>query len=209
MVHSLEPIERWVVFRTNHGTDAHLTKVNAVSNIQPYQPVIVTGMVASMPRLVPKRHRIFALKDQTGTVDCAAYEPTGTLRKVARKLIIGDNVEVSGGVRQSTETHPLTINLEKLQILKLTRKLSTHNPKCLKCSKRLKSMGANQGLRCPKCGFQSPSKQKIMVEDSRDVAEKLYITSARSQRHLTKPLSRYGREKAGKAEKMVVHWHHS
>lgn len=207
LIRPLEPVERWVVFRTNHGTDVHLKKVEAISDIQPYCPVIATGTVASMPKLVPRRHRVFSIKDETGKVDCAAYEPTGTLRKIARQLVIGDLVEVYGGVRPSNTENPLTVNLEKLRIFKLALRLKLHNPKCPKCSKRMNSMGSGQGFRCPKCGFRSSNLQKIMVEEERGVTQGLYITSPRSQRHLTKPSSRYGKEKNGKPKKMVARWH--
>lgn len=207
MIRSLEPIERWVVFRTNHGTDAHLKKAEKISDIQPYQPVIATGTVVSMPKLVPRRHRVFSIKDATGKVDCAAYEPTGTLRKIARQLIIGDLVEVYGGVKPSTTKHPLTINLEKLRILKLASKLTARNPKCPECGKRMSSLGVGQGFRCTKCGFRGSNLQKLMVKEKREIAEGLFITSPRSQRHLTKPLSRYGKEKNFKAKEMLARWH--
>ncbi|MEM3722065.1 MAG: tRNA(Ile)(2)-agmatinylcytidine synthase, partial [Candidatus Bathyarchaeia archaeon] len=89
MVKPLEPIERWVIFRTNHGTDAHLKRVKQLSEIKPYNPVIAKGMVASNPRIVPRRHVIFTIEDQSASVDCAAYAPTGALRKIASKLIVG------------------------------------------------------------------------------------------------------------------------
>ncbi len=208
MIRPLESVERWVVFRTNHGTDAHLSKVKAISEIQPYCPVVATGTVASMPKLVPRRHRIFLIRDKTGIADCAAFEPTGTLRKIARQLIIGDFVEVYGGVRPRSPGHPLTVNLEKIRILKLSPKLVARNPKCAKCGKRMSSMGATQGFRCSKCGFRISNSQKVMVEKKREITEGLYVTSPRSQRHLTKPLSRYGRERNGKPKKMVANWHY-
>ncbi len=211
IVQSFEPVERWVVFRTNHGTDAHLRKVEAVSDIKAYNPVIATGTVASEPKLVPKRHRIFSIKDETGSIDCAAYEPTGTLRKIAGQLIVGDEVEIYGGVSASTSKHPLTVNLEKLQILKLAPKLKFCNPKCPECGKGMSSMGVGQGLRCPKCGFRSSQMRKIEFKKHRKVAERLFITSPRSQRHLTKPLVRYGNEKVrtrGWREKMLLCWHY-
>ncbi len=207
MIRALEPVERWVTFRTNHGTDAHLKKAETISGIRPYHPVIAAGTVTSAPKLVPRRHRVFSIKDETGTVDCAAYEPTGTLRKVARQLIPGDFVEVYGGVRPSSSEHPLTVNLEKLRIIKLAPKLVAHNPKCPKCGKRMGSMGAGQGFRCPKCGFRSSSSKKTMIEERREIAEGLFITSPRSQRHLTKPLSRYGKEKKGRLGEMIAQWH--
>lgn len=202
-----EPVERWVVFRTNHGTDAHLKKVKTMNDIQPFHPVVARGTVASPPKLIPKRHRVFTIKDKTDKVDCAAYEPTGTLRKVVRQLVPGDKIEVFGGVRPATAEHPLTINLEKLRIIKLSPKMIARNPRCPKCSKRTKSMGTNQGFRCPKCGFRSSNLQKTLVEEERGIRKGLFTTCPRSQRHLTKPLGRYGKEKTGRPKKMVHLWH--
>jgi tRNA(Ile2)-agmatinylcytidine synthase len=208
MIRASEPVERWVVFRTNHGTDAHLKRVSAISHVQPYHPVVVKGKVTTAPKLIPRRHRIFSIEDETGRVDCAAYEPTGVLRQIARQLLVGDVVEASGGVRPSTPEHPLTINLERLQILKLAPKTALRNPKCPKCGKATSSMGKGQGLRCPACGFRSTDLKKITLEEGRNIVEGLYVTSPRSQRHLTKPSSRYGREKTGKPRKMVANWHY-
>ena len=42
--------------------------------------------------------------------------------KIARELVVGDNVEVYGAVHKATATKPLTINLEKINILNLTQK---------------------------------------------------------------------------------------
>lgn len=207
MIRALEPVERWVVFRTNHGTDAHLKRVGAIGDIQPFHPVIATGVVVSKPKLVPRRHRIFSIKDETGVVDCAAYEPTGVLRKVVRELIVGDVVEVYGGVRPGTAEYPLTVNLEKLRVLKLAPKLAFRNPKCPECGRRMGSMGLGQGFRCSKCGFRSSNLRKVVVEEERGVSEGLFVTSPRSQRHLTKPLSRYRKEKAGSPRGMITCWH--
>ncbi len=206
-VYALEPIERWVIFRTNHGTDAHLRRVDAISDIQQYQSVILRGTVTSKPKLVRRRHRIFTIGDTTGAVDCAAYEPTGRLRKIAWQLIPGDILEVSGGVRPSTSLQPLTVNLEKMVILKLAPKYKSCNLKCPKCRKRMSSMGWGQGLKCARCGFKSVSKKRILVQEKRRISEGLFIVSPRSQRHLTKPVSRYGREKCGKPRGMVGDWH--
>lgn len=207
IVRVLEPVERWVVFRTNHGTDAHLKHVDALSLIQPYHPVTVEGIVSSAPRLVPRRHRIFSIEDETGKVDCAAYEPTGSLRKLAGQLVAGDQVKVYGGVKPITPQHPLTVNLEKIGIVKLASRLTTRNPQCPRCGRRVNSMGKGQGLRCPRCNYQSPNLKKITVEENRGITEGLYVTSLGSQRHLTKPLSRYGRERTAKPVKMVAEWH--
>jgi len=207
MVHSLEPIERWVIFRTNHGTDAHLRKVSSIREIQPFNPVITRGVVVKDPWMIPGRHVIFSIKDKTGQIDCAAYEPTGTLREAAKELIEGDQIEVHGGVRPASPQNPLTINLEKMRILKLAPKIDFLNPACPQCGKRMESMGRQKGFRCKKCGFRSSKLEKVAVENKRSLKRKLYITSPRSQRHLAKPYLRYGREKSDAPKNMIKDWH--
>lgn len=209
MVKPLEPVERWVIFRTNHGTDAHLKRVKQLIQIKPYHPVIARGIVAANPKIVPRRHVIFPIKDNGACVDCAAYEPTGILRKAAVKLVEGDYVEVYGGVRAPSRNCPLTINLEKLRVLRLVPKMVYHNPICPKCGKRLKSMGKAKGFKCEKCGLRFSSLSKVEVKVKRELAKGLYVTSPRSQRHLTKPLERYGMEKRGSiAEGLIDGWHY-
>ena len=208
IVKPLEPIERWVIFRTNQGTDAHLRRVENLSRIMPYTSVAVRGTVSADPRMIPTRHVIFPIRDETAQVDCAAYEPTGGLRKVAMSLVAGDFLEICGGVRPRSKDRPLTINLEKVRVLKLARKIAYENPVCPECGKRLKSMGRDQGLRCEKCGSRYPDLAKLAVEIKRDLKRGLYVTATRSQRHLTKPLRRYGQEKHGKAlTELVENWH--
>ena len=191
LVKPLEPVGRHVIFRSNQGTDAHLKYVEELSKIEPYNSVIVRGVVSQNPRIVPLRHVIFSIKDDSAEVDCAAYEPTGNLRKIARELIVGDYVEVYGAVHKATQTKPLTINLEKINILDLKTKTLTENPLCPQCGKRVKSMGKNQGFRCEKCGGKFPEMKKIESVLPRSLETGLYVTSTRSQRHLTKPLRRY------------------
>ncbi|MEM3730504.1 MAG: tRNA(Ile)(2)-agmatinylcytidine synthase [Candidatus Bathyarchaeia archaeon] len=208
IVKPLEPVERWVIFRTNQGTDAHLKKVEKISEIKPFHPVIVRGTVASNPRIITGKHVIFSIKDESGQVDCAAYEPTGFLRKIAKKLIIGDYLEVYGGVRKPSRGFPLTINLEKIRLLKLAPKIVYSNPLCPKCGKRLESMGKGKGFRCKGCHSKYLDFKKVAVHVKRDVKKGLYVTSTRSQRHLTKPLVRYGMEKRGATVgKLIDGWH--
>jgi tRNA(Ile2)-agmatinylcytidine synthase len=202
-----EPVERWMIFRTNQGTDAHLRRVSAVKEIQPYNPVVALGTVSKMPKIIQGGHVIFGIKDETGEVDCAAYKPTVTLCDVAQKLLIGDKLKVFGGVRPLAENEQLTLNLEKMQILDLAPLLTFVNPNCPKCGKKTKSMGKGQGFRCEDCGFRSSELKKVQVTKERDVKTGLYVTSPRSQRHLTKPLCRYGKEKTGVSFGLIDQWH--
>ena len=208
MVKSLEPIERRVIFRTNQGTDAHLTRVEALSQIRPFSSVIVAGTVTRNPKMIPGKHVIFSISDESAEADCAAYEPTGTLRHMAMKLLTGDRVEIYGGIRNPSVDRPVTINLEKIRLLKLAPKIIHSNPFCPKCGKRLKSMGKNQGYRCEKCGSRYSNLAKVETEMKREIETGLYITSTRSQRHLTKPSVRYGREKSrGLVNDLIEGWH--
>jgi len=208
LIKPLEPVERWVVFQSNQGTDAHLKQTAAMNQIHPYSSVITKGVLSRGPTMVPLRHVIFSIRDETGEVDCAAYEPTGTLRKVARNLIIGDSIEAYGAVRKPSPGKRLTINLEKIKILALAPKTMLQNPMCPKCGKRLESMGKEKGFRCKKCGTRFDDARKVHTTVERDLKAALYIASTRSQRHLTKPLRRYGLEKHNvQAEGMIENWH--
>ncbi|MCL5876280.1 MAG: tRNA(Ile)(2)-agmatinylcytidine synthase [Candidatus Bathyarchaeota archaeon] len=208
LVKTLEPVERWVIFRSNQGTDAHLKPVEKLNQLEPYCSVIAKGTVFQNPRIVPVRHVIFPIKDETAQVDCAAYEPTGDLRKIARELLVDDEIEAYGAVHKATLSKPVTVNLEKIRILELAQQSKTQNPLCPNCQKRLKSMGRNQGFRCEKCGGKYPDLKKAETPLPRMLKRGLYVTSTRSQRHLTKPLRRYGQEKSGfTAEGLNDCWH--
>jgi tRNA(Ile2)-agmatinylcytidine synthase len=206
LVLSLEPIERWTVFRTNQGTDSHLQRVNSINSVFSYHPVIAKGTVTREPKIIPRRHVIFSISDETGQIDCAAYEPTQDLRKAARLLILGDVVEAFGGIRPKSTRNPVTINLEKLNVVKLAPKIITNNPLCSRCGKRMESMGTGQGFKCRHCDFRSSTLKKEVKEEKRPLEKRLYVTSPRSQRHLTKPITRYGLEKRGKPNRMISNW---
>lgn len=207
LIRSQEMVERWVIFRTNHGTDAHLRHISSIGEVLPFNPAVVRGVVTKRPQVFSGGHVIFPIKDETGQVDCAAYEPTGALREVTKKLIEGDLVEACGGVRPASSRHPVTINMEKIRVITLAPKIVFHNPMCPQCGKRMKSMGTRKGFRCEKCSFRSSKLKKVAVERKRDLKIGLYITSPRSQRHLTKPFCRYGREKSGMPKELIKDWH--
>jgi tRNA(Ile2)-agmatinylcytidine synthase len=208
IVKPIEPVERWMIFRTNQGTDMHLTKTPALNQLKPHQSIIAHGAISRNPSVIPVRHVIFAIKDETAEVDCAAYEPTGELRKVARGLVKGDEVEVYGAVRRPHDGRPLTVNLEKINVLSLAERVVYQNPTCPSCGKGTESMGRGQGFRCKKCGAKLVTAEKNAVAEPRHINVGLYFAATRSQRHLTKPLRRYGREKSQSGdENMIGNWH--
>lgn len=191
----LEDVERWVIFRTNQGTDAHLNALKSISQARPHSAVVVRGSVIADPHTIPGRHVIFTLGDEGGCIDCAAYEPTGKFRNVVRQLVQGDVVEVYGGVRPASSKNPLTLNLEKIKVVKLAAQTILRNPICRVCGKRMESMGSRKGFRCKKCGRRDRDARKTVVPVERALSEDLYLPPPRAHRHLTKPRSRYGLEK--------------
>jgi len=202
-----EEVERWMIFRTNHGTDSHLRKIGSVSQARPFRPVVVQARVAGGPRTVTGRHVIFSMKDDSGRMDAAAYEPTGSFRKVVKGLIEGDIVEVYGGVRKGSVAYPRTVNLEKIKVLKLAEQMVLENPRCPKCGRRMESAGREQGFRCRRCKLEMREAKKLHIAVGRTIEEKLYIPPAKAHRHLTKPISRYGREKTIAPKSMIEKWH--
>ena len=68
-------------------------------------------------------------------------------------------------------------------------------------------MGKNQGFRCEKCGGKYVDLKKKETVVQRKLKPGLYVTSTRSQRHLTKPLRRYGQEKCGVSSVIISEWH--
>jgi len=192
MVRPLEPVERWMIYRSNQGTDAHLGPPVSIGGLTPYNPAVVEAIVADAPRTIAGGHVIFRVADASGEVDCAAYEPTGSLREVARGLIPGDRVRVHSGVRELGGG--LTLNIEKLEVLGLAEAVEVRNPRCPVCGGPTESMGAGQGLRCKRCGHRGPM-ERMLCARPRAVKVGVHLPDRDAHRHLTKPLERYGREK--------------
>jgi tRNA(Ile2)-agmatinylcytidine synthase len=189
-----EDLEGYMIFRTNHGTNMHLTHEFDLSNLKTYTAGYVLGTVESDPYTIKGGHTFFNLQNEHGSALCAVYEPTG-LSQLAQKLSTGDLIEIGGGVRKATSKHSKVINAEYIRILELAHKFTYLNPLCKKCGKRLKSDGKNKGYKCERCGVKGHTAQKISAEIQREIKEGLYIPVAKAHRHLTKPLHRYGMEK--------------
>jgi len=153
--------------------------------------------VVGEPRYIEGSHLIFRIKDESGEIDCAAYEPTKKFRGQLSHLYPGDSVTVFGGVRPAGDKHPMTINVERLQVNSLVKRYSTENPMCDACGSRLKSAGKNKGYKCFKCSsvYRDKEPLKKMVDRKINLGE--YLPPIVAHRHLTKPLAREGRDNAG------------
>jgi len=203
MLRIREPIERWVVFRTNHATDAHFNAAKG-NGVNANAPVVVSGELEGSPRRAAGGHVFFPIHTSQGRFTCAAYEPTGRLRDIAMQLIPGDQVAVYGG---TPGRHGLTINLEKLEILRLATLTVAQNPPCPRCGKRLKSAGRGKGFKCSRCALVVREQKRVLVKKTRELRPGVYLPESRAHRHLTKPLCRYSHEKTWDEKPPLEKWH--
>ncbi len=186
-----EPIERVVIFKTNQGTDAHLSCHRKIDTLRPYQSTVIGGIVTGAPKVLRGGHVIFRTSDETGSVDCAAYRATGPVRETALQLAPGDSLAVSGGIRPRP-VGELTLNVEKLEVTGLVDTVRVENPSCSNCGTRCESMGKSQGFRCRRCKARLPKSSRIEKLELRKITLGAYLPPPRAHRHLTKPASRNG-----------------
>lgn len=179
-----EPRNSWLIFETNQGTDDHLQRKKVV-DIHPFESVIVEGQVTVAPSTIQGGHVLLSLTDASGTIPCAAYEPTKEFRTIVRQLHLGDVLMVYGGVREQ----PLTINLEKIFIKHLSIiKMKKENPLCPVCRKHMKSKGTGQGYKCLRC--KTTSNEPVLWEPPRSITLGFYEVPVCARRHLSKPVKR-------------------
>ena len=181
-----EPVEFVTIFESNQGTDAHYQKLR-IRDLRDGVSAIVEGTVSEHPRTDIGSHVFFKLRDGTGEVFCAAYEPTKSFRKIVLQLIPGDEVIAFGAVKQKPQG--LTLNLEKIYVRKLAKRVIRRPPTCPNCGKRMKSLGKRRGYRCKKCGFKLGKEAEEALEVRRQLREGFYEVPPSARRHLTKPLS--------------------
>lgn len=182
-----EPVDRWLVFETNQGTDDHLVR-RRVSRLHPGTSAIVEGRVTTAPTHLRGGHVVFPLEDGD-VVDCVAYEPSKSFRRAVGALAPGDRVRAFGSVRES----PRSLNLEKLQVLQLSSQMrKVANPRCPDCGKAMKSMGRDAGYRCRRCGTRAPVEGAVYRRLERSLRVGYYEPPVPARRHISKPLKRMG-----------------
>lgn len=187
-----EKVERYTIFRTNHGTNQHIKEKIKLNRIKKYDSGYITGKVSKKPIYYKGGHMFFHFSDGLNEIKCAAYEPTKKFRNTVNMLEIGDKISVAGGIHKKTNNN-YVLNLEMLHILKLVSKTEIQNPICNVCKKRMKSIGKKKGFECEKCGKEKTN--KIKIKTKRKLKIGIYLPTVSAQRHLIKPLERYGKEK--------------
>ncbi|MFQ5908174.1 MAG: DUF1743 domain-containing protein [Thermoplasmata archaeon] len=180
-----EPIERWFLFETNQGTDDHLVQ-RRVEELRPHTSGILEGRVQEAPRTARGGHVVFSLTDGA-EVDCVAYEPSKSFRRVVRLLRPRDRIRVYGSYRQA----PPALNLEKLEVLDLSdERVKLANPRCPVCARSMKSAGRAAGYRCRRCGTRAVPEAARFASLVRGLAEGLHEPPVSARRHLSRPLKR-------------------
>ena len=179
-----EPIVDSCIFKTNQHTDMHIQKASDIASMKQFGCYEVVGEVKNRPTIIDGGHMFFYIFDESGEVECGAYEPTKNFRKVVSYLRPGDIVKVYGGIGEQN-----TFNIEKFQVVKLND-LEYQNPIC-ECGKRMTSAGKNKGFKCRKCGNRIESDDKVPVKINRNLSRgQFYETPVSARRHLSKPLCR-------------------
>ncbi len=178
-----ERAERWIIFESNQGSDDNIVR-KRISGITGWESVAVRGKVRSSPRTIEGGHVIFSISDGTGSIDCAAYEPTKEFRDSVRSLISGDVVEVWGGVHG----RPYTLNIEKIRVIELKKNIvKVRNPRCPKCGRAMKSTGRDGYYRCRSCGIRIKGGEEF-AEVPRKIKTGWYEVPVCARRHLARPL---------------------
>jgi len=187
LIRSGDKTHRWLMFKTNQGTDDHIEVMEDIMDIIPYKSVAVRGEISEKVRTEKGGHVFFTILDDSGFIDCAAYEPTKQFRKTIKKLHEGDIICAYGGVREE----PFTLNLEKLKVEELAEvTIKDSNPVCPKCGKSMSSVGKNKGYRCKKCKKKVKEEEVEMIPVLRDIEPGFYEVPSCARRHLAKPLKR-------------------
>ncbi len=182
-----EPLDRWLIYITNQGTDAHI--IHDWKVLEPNASYDIECLVNDRPYTRERGHVIFSVDTvRTGEkIECAAYEPSKGFRNTIRMLRPGDRLRVFGELREA----PRTLNLEKIQIISLARSYTkVANPTCPECGKRMKSAGKGQGYRCKSCSTETMNAET--EPEDRKITIGWYEPPVCARRHLAKPLKREG-----------------
>lgn len=179
-----EPIVDSCIFKTNQHTDMHIQKTPNIVSMKQFGCYEVIGKVKNKPKIIDGGHMFFYIQDESGEIECGAYEPTKGFRSVVSDLHPGDVIRVFGGIGEQN-----TFNIEKFQVIDLND-IEYENPIC-ECGKRMTSAGKNKGFKCKKCGRKIESDEKVPVVIARNlIKSQFYETPVSARRHLSKPLCR-------------------
>ena len=188
LIEFYEDIEGYCIYETNQHTDMHIQDVENINDLKKNACYKIKATVDETPRNIEGGHYFFNLKDDTGIIECAAYEPTKSFRETIRLLRKGDIVTIYGGIGAHD-----TLNIEKIKIHSLAEDYILNNPIC-ECGHRMKSAGKNKGFKCPNCGLKLRDDSKIKTPLRRELKIGFYEVPPSARRHLSKQIIRMNRD---------------
>lgn len=175
-----EPYASYVVYETNQATDDHLV-ARAIGESKLYDSSIIRGFIGSGPVWIRGGILEFDVQSNGEKIRAAAMEPTKEFRSLLSKLRKGDEVRVYGGI-----TRTGFINVEKIEVLSVSRIRAIRPPLCRNCKTRMESVGKVGGFRCRKCGSRSKSGEEMV--EQREISPGFYEVPIIARRHLARPL---------------------
>ncbi|MDR2698827.1 MAG: tRNA(Ile)(2)-agmatinylcytidine synthase [Candidatus Methanoplasma sp.] len=181
-----EPIERWMIFLTNQGTDDHV--IRGSREPIPNRSYYVEGTVVGSGRIAGG-HVLTEIDSKYGRMIVAAYEPSKEFRLLFDNLSEGDAIGVTGEMRDE----PRTLNAEKVRVIRVAERFDkVSNPVCGGCGRTMESVGKGKGYRCRPC--RTSAERPLTEKAVRWVKEGWYEPPTAARRHLSKPLKRMGLE---------------
>ncbi|HXW66265.1 MAG TPA: tRNA(Ile)(2)-agmatinylcytidine synthase [Thermoplasmata archaeon] len=175
-----EPVDRWLLFRTNQASGDHLAPRSAAA-IPEFTSATLTGTVAAPPETIEGGHVRFGLVDEVGApLTCLAFEPTKTLPAVVRSLREGDRLRVWGSRTRGDAFHLEGIELQRL----VARASRPRAPECPGCRRRTRSLGRLRGYRCVECRRKLPPEAATVAMRTPDYPPGVYHPTPSARRHL-------------------------
>ena len=182
-----EPVDRWMLFRTNQATGDHLVDRSA-AELRGYRSGYVTGTVSSPPLTVAGGHVRFDLTDRALVrLPCVSFEPTKTLPTAARRLLPGDRLRVWGSWGRSGRG--AAVRLEGFDVLAVTSVGRWVPPTCPRCRGKSRSLGTGRGWRCDRCRRRWPPEAASWEPRERGLRRGTFHPTPSARRHLA-PLAR-------------------
>ena len=186
-----EPIEGWIIFRSNQHTDAHHVTRNT-KLFRVFQTGCVSGIVSSKPITLEGGAIVVKICDSFGCIYIASFRES-KLSRVLQRVRVNDVIKACG-LTKFWEGFGIVLQAEKI-VLRYVPGYVARNPHCPNCGKRLKSVGRHGGFKCTRCGFKFITGKWVEYDViERDIREGLYLPPPKSFKHLMKPLERYGSE---------------
>jgi len=156
-----EGVLGWRMFATNQASDDHL-KQSYIGTVESVE-ILTRGTTV----ITTEHHQWLA------------FAESGDVKLMAQGLVLGDRIEAFGLFADANVLH-----IEKLRTIKKAPIRS--RPTCPTCQRTLKSMGQNQGVRCPVCKHRQTQE---WIEKEHDEPVGFWVQPpADARRHLARPL---------------------